>query len=167
MKQTFPKVWFATEKLFHSQTRLINLSDHGSLHFESGELQFISRKQSLKIKNIESIELVSPRIPWISLTLSMVVLLVFVGFILSRVPSDSIFTIIFMLMPFLSILLPFMIFAQKAILWIEIAFRDDENMLRRAYFLDGSRLILSTFGSMLDDTLKMYKEVRSNGLSAG
>jgi len=167
MKKTFPKVWFATEKLIHSPTRLINLSDYGSLHFEAGELQFTGRKRSLKIKNIKSVELISPRIPWISLTLSMAILLIFVGFILSRVSSDSIFMIVLMLVPFLSLLLPFMVFAQKAVLWVEITFTDDENMLRRAYFLDGSRLILNTFGSMLDDTLRMYKEVSSLRPSAG
>jgi len=167
MKENFPKVWFATEKLINSQARFINLSDHGSLRFKAEELQFTGRKQSLKIKRIESIELISPRIPWLSLILSISALLMGLGFILSRVPSGFIFTAFFIMMPFLAILLPFMIFAQKAILWIEITFPDDENVLRRAYFLDGSRFVLGTFGSLLDDTLKMYKELRSIKSSAG
>jgi hypothetical protein len=70
-------------------------------------------------------------------------------------------------MPYLSILLPFMIFGQKALLWIEVAFRDDENVLHRAYFLDGSRWWLNLLGSLTDDTLKMYKDLRLIHSSAG
>ncbi len=167
MKQIFPKVWFATENLINSQTRFVNFSDRGSLSFESGKLQFAGRKQSLTIKNIKSVELVSPCIPWISLILSVVALLVCFGFILSKVPSDLIFAVTIMLMLFPVFIIPSMIFVQKAILWIEVTFVDDENALRRVYFLDGSRLGLSMLGSLLDDTLKMYKELRSVKLPAG
>src|SRR5689334_19480972 len=115
MNATFPKVWFATDKLIKSQSRFISFSDHGSLHFEAGELLFMGRKQSLKIQNIEGIELISPTIPWVSILLSVLVLLLLFGFILSRVSSEYIIAVIFIMMPVLGIVLPFMIFAQKAI----------------------------------------------------
>jgi len=140
--QTFPKVWFATEKLINSRTRFVNFSDRGSLRFELKELQFTGRKQLLKITNVQSTRLISPRIPWMSIALSIAVLLVFSGFMLLRVPSEFVLTIISIFIPFLFIVFPFMIFVQKAVLWIEIAFVDEENVLHRAYFLDGSRLIL-------------------------
>ncbi len=167
MKQTFPKVWFSTENRVHSQTRFVNRGDHGSLYIEAGELQFMGRKQSLKIKNIKSVDLVSSRIPWISIAFSTMVLLVCVGLILSQVPSDMILQISLMVLLYLSAFIPFMIFAQKAILWVEITFVDDENVLRRVYFLDGSRLNLNLVGGLIDDTLKMYKELRSIQSSAG
>ena len=161
MRLIFPKVWFASEKLMNNRGRLFNFSDRGSLRFESGTLQFSGRKHSLRINRIESIDLISPRVPWISFAYSLVFIFVLLGLILSRMPSESVFMIIFMFMPFLFIFLPLMIFVQKALLWVEIAFVDDENVLHRAYFLDGSRLYLNMFGSLLDDTLKMYKELRS------
>jgi hypothetical protein len=75
--------------------------------------------------------------------------------------------IIFISVPFLFILLPLVIFVQKALLWVEISFVDDENVLHRAYFLDGSRLYLNILGSLLEDTLGMYKELRSIQRVAG
>jgi hypothetical protein len=156
MELIFPKVWFATDKLMNNQARLLNFSDGGSLGFEAGVLQFRSQKQTLKMKNIEQIDLVFSRIPWISVIVSFVGLIAVLGFIVFRMPE-----LIFIFLPFLTFLLPLLIFTQKAILWVEVVFVDDENVLRHAYFLDRSRLGSNLLGSLLEDTLKMYKELRS------
>src|ERR1044071_9962748 len=161
MDLSFPKVWFATERQINNQARFFNFSDRGSLHFASGALQFRGQKQSLNINKIESIDLISPRIPWITIAYSLVFIFVVLGFGLSRIPSELVLTIILISVPFLVILLPLVIFVQKALVWVEVEFIDNENVLQRAYFLDGSRLYLNMFGSLLDDTLRMYKILRS------
>jgi hypothetical protein len=161
MKLIFPKVWFATEKLMNNQARFFNFSDRGSLRFEAGTVKFSGRKHSLRINKIRNIDLIYPRIPWISHAYSVVALIVVLIFILSRMPSELVFTIVFTSVSFIVIISPFVIFVQKAMLWIEITFMDEENVLHHAYFLDSSRLGLNMVGSMLDDTLKMYKELRS------
>ena len=76
----------------------------------------MGHKHSLKITNIQSIEIISPRIPWVSISLSIMVLLVISGFILSRVPYEFVFMIVGILVLFLPMFLAFMIFAQKAVI---------------------------------------------------
>ena len=167
MKLIFPKVWFATEELMNNQARFFNFSDRGSLRFESGRLHFRGRKQSLSISKIENIDLISPRLPWISIAYSLVAIFIILGLILSRMPSELVFLILFISLPFLFVLLPLVIFAQKTLIWVEVSFVDNENVLHRAYFLDGSRLYLNILGSLLDDTLTMYKKLRSIQPTAG
>jgi hypothetical protein len=160
MKQTFPKAWFATEQRVNSSSRFWNFTDRGSLHFESGILQFIGRKHSLRINDIESIDIISPRVPWLSLVIGIVTIAVCLIFLLTRMPFEFIIMVIIgVALPFLALFIPLLVLGQKAILWIEIAFVDDKNVLRRAYFLDASGLF--GWGSMLDNTLKMYRELRS------
>ena len=161
MKLFFPKAWFATEKLMNNPARLFNFSDRGSLHFQSGILEFSGQKQSLRINNLERIDLISPRIPWISIAYSFGFAFVVLGLIVSMMPSDDIFTSIFIAVAVFSIVLPYAIFVQKAMLWVEIVFVDNENVFHRVYFLDASRLWLNTVGGVLDDTLKMYKELKA------
>ncbi len=162
MKQIFPRVWFATDKLFNSRTRLINFSDYGSLSIEAGQLQFGGRKRLIKSNAIKSIDLVYAHVPWISIGLTFIALIIFLGFWVSssREPME----ISLMVVPFFFILLPSIILVQKVMLWIEIVFLDDDNILRRAYFLDGSRL---GWGGIFGGTLEMYKKMKSVEESAG
>ena len=66
MEQNFSSVWFATEQQIRSRTRFFNFSDRGSLSFSPEKLQFTGRKYNLRIKDIKTVDIIYPQIPWIS-----------------------------------------------------------------------------------------------------
>src|SRR5690349_9072268 len=111
MKEIFPKVWFATEQHFNSQTRFINFNDHGSMDFEPGLLQFNGRKEVITVKDIQSIDLTYAPVPWISLTLGVAALILWFGFLISIYEPSRVFILSFL--PFLFLYLTFLIISQK------------------------------------------------------
>ena len=159
MEQNFSSVWFATEQQIRSRTRFFNFSDRGSLSFSPEKLQFTGRKYNLRIKDIKTVDIIYPQIPWISNILSIIFSLIFLGLITwildgpeaIAMPVAIIFTVYFILF------VPFATLIQKVMLWVEVVYADDENVLQKAYFLDGSLL---GWGGILGGTLKMYKELR-------
>jgi hypothetical protein len=160
MKQIFPKVWFATEQHFNSQARFINFNDRGSMSFEPGSLEFNGRKQVIKVKDIQSIDLTYAPVPWISLTLGFAALILWFGFLTSIYEPSRVFILSFL--PFLFLYLVFMVLTQKTMLWIEVVFLDHESVLRRAYFSYGSG-----WGAIFGGTLGMYKKIKLTEGSAG
>ena len=160
IKQSFPKVWFATEQHFNSQTRFINFNDRGSMHFEPSLIQFNGRKEVIKLRDIQSIDLTYAPVPWISLTLGVVALIIWFGILISILEPSRVFILSFL--PFLFLYLTFLIIIQQTMLWIEVVFLDNQSALRRAFFSYGSGL-----GALFGGTLGMYKKMKLTEGSAG
>src|SRR5688572_666180 len=94
MKLTFANAWFATDQLVNSPSRFWNFTDRGSLQFESGILQFSGRKHSLQINAIESIDIISPRVPWLSIVVGIVASIVGLAFLLAWLHFESMVVIL-------------------------------------------------------------------------
>lgn len=156
-KQEFSSVWFATEKQIKNRFRFFNFSDRGSLNSSLGELHFKGNKHNIVIKNIKSIDVAYPLVPWGSLALALVFVVMFFGILGWFSRSALTFPSALMFVFYFVFFVPFVTLIQKIMLWVEVVYLDGDNILRYAYFFDGSFL---GWRGILGGSLELYKRLR-------
>jgi hypothetical protein len=161
MQQQFSKIWYATEKQIKNRARFFNFSDRGSIHASSGKLQFKGRKYTLSIKDIKTIDVTYPHFPSISIILSLIFSFIFLGFFV-WIMDVHVSSPLLLIIPFMTILASFffifpLLIIQKLMLWVEVTYLDDNNVLQHAYFFDGAFL---GWRGVLGGSMEMYKKLK-------
>jgi len=162
-KQEFSSIWFATEKQIKNRFRFFNFSDRGSLNSSLGELHFKGNKYNIVIKNIKSIDVAYPLVPWGSLALALIFVVMFFGVFGWFTRSAVTFPFVLIFFVYLVLFVPFVTLIQKIMLWVEVVYLDNDNTLQYAYFFDGSSL---GWKGILGGSLELYKRLRQYATSA-
>jgi hypothetical protein len=156
MEQNFSSVWYATPEKVESITKLIVLSDRGSLAISPGEVHYQGRKLTLSIQKIARVSLERQRIPWVSYIIANIALVAYWAILFSGRLNDVIF-VGFLAMALLAAnLLGLLVGVSTK--WILIEYEDESGQTQRAYFAEGS---MFGWGGILGGTTRLFNAIEA------
>jgi hypothetical protein len=146
-------VLFADEKRNQSLTKVAIFTAIGSLVFQQDFLEFKGRKLSFQISNIKQISIARQQVPWVSLLITSIIVLIGFGVIVrDRLGA------LFLLLPIILLGNAFAFVVSYSTKWVRIEYIDAENKTCSAFFADGS-----FFGwrGLFGGTEKLHQAIKS------
>ena len=151
-RRIFTQAWYADEKRNRSTTKVVVLSDRGTLELDSGLLTFTGKKIKFQISKINHMAIVRQQIPWIAYLVMNIFLVFYLAWLAS---SLSLNTLSFVLL----ILVPANVFGLLIAYntkWIRVEYSDDKDQPSTALFADGSSF---GWGGLFGGTERMYTAI--------
>ena len=154
-KDYFSNIWFADEQRIRSISKLLVLSDKGSLRIKQNSFEFRGKKSSLRMTKIRQISIVNQQISRIVLLITNLLSGVFLLVLGSQLPPDIFHPkYIFAIISIIAILggdaLALLVVHNTK--WIKLEY----DIERVAYFADGSIL---GWGGLFGGTKKLFRKL--------
>lgn len=156
MGQKLPTAWYASERRARNSFKLFVYDDQGTLEIGQGQINFIGRKQTLRIGDVRHISLVRQTWNWKMYLLVNILLLpvyFFLYWFLNPIVGIEVRTIIVVVIA-VNLLGLLIGFSTK---WVEIEHGDSKDAFSRSYFADGSR---KGWAGIFGGTRKLYELLR-------